>query len=209
MRDFTFKIIATLVTFSISVFAIFFWLNENKTQYNQAIESLSPKILELNQPNQILNPNEEYEVYSSILSNEYFEPTFYVIGEKTAEGSFSDFDPLKNQASDLTQEVFQDFNKKNRFQIQLTNNFQVKGKVILVNETEQKRIFKTGQLTKLYPKAESLITFSRVGFNSSQTQALVQVSTWCGLLCGQSKIVFLQKNKNKWTVARTIRLFIS
>ena len=61
-----------------------------------------------------------------------------------------------------------------------------------------------------FPGANSLVDFSRVGFNAARTQAVVYVSRSCGGLCGTGQMVLLtRKPDGSWRVARIGHLWVS
>ncbi len=57
---------------------------------------------------------------------------------------------------------------------------------------------------KRYPGAWGHLTLSKVGFNKSHTEALVQVSLWCGDQCRSDEILFLRRIAGRWTVVERI-----
>lgn len=50
--------------------------------------------------------------------------------------------------------------------------------------------------------ANGMVTVSRIGFDSSYSQALVWVSYVCGSLCGHFGVVMLQRDGSHWRVAK-------
>ena len=54
---------------------------------------------------------------------------------------------------------------------------------------------------KLFPGASGIISFSRVGFDSSPDEAMVSVRFYCGGLCGTGWRYILKKRRGKWEVA--------
>jgi hypothetical protein len=60
-----------------------------------------------------------------------------------------------------------------------------------------------------YPDSGGYVTFSRVGFNGSGTQALVYVVRMCGGLCGSGCYVFLEKKGGAWQTQRWLVLWLS
>jgi hypothetical protein len=55
-----------------------------------------------------------------------------------------------------------------------------------------------------YPGAWGRLRLTRVGFNHLHTEALVQASFMCGLMCDSDEILFLKKIANQWTVVERI-----
>jgi hypothetical protein len=65
------------------------------------------------------------------------------------------------------------------------------------------------QFYKQYPEADLYWIFSRPGYNSSRTEALLDVTHWCGELCGTGHLYFLAKQNGKWKVQNRLMLWIS
>ena len=51
---------------------------------------------------------------------------------------------------------------------------------------------------KKYPGSSGYITFSRVGFNSDKTKAVIYKETGCGMLCAYGGYVLLSKDNGAW-----------
>ena len=62
---------------------------------------------------------------------------------------------------------------------------------------------------KKYPEAGGTWTFSRPGYNSGRSEAIVCVSHWCGELCGTGHLYFLAKQNGQWKVQNRLMLWIS
>jgi hypothetical protein len=62
---------------------------------------------------------------------------------------------------------------------------------------------------RLYPNTTSLKSFSAIGLDQSFTRALVYVAADCGTLCGYGWLVELEKNANRWLIAKSVLLWIS
>lgn len=54
-----------------------------------------------------------------------------------------------------------------------------------------------------------LVTFSRVGFNSAQNQALVYFGFSCGELCAGGYMVVLELEANGWMIVNTVEVWLS
>jgi hypothetical protein len=55
-----------------------------------------------------------------------------------------------------------------------------------------------------YPGAWGLTTLTKVGFNTSHTEALVQVRHWCGESCASTETLFLKRIDSQWRVVERI-----
>jgi len=53
------------------------------------------------------------------------------------------------------------------------------------------------------------MSLSRIGFNSSKTQALVYVANVCGGLCGTGEFYLLGKVDGKWKIQNELIVWIS
>ena len=209
MQSFSFRLLVVLVTFFIGVFAVSVWMFENQAKFN--LVSVNLPTVEQNQNDLVpfFNPREEYEVYSAILANEKREDDVLIVSEDTTIGLIADATDLNQETSVLTEDIIQDFNSKIKKQHKLENNFSIKNKVVLLGEKESRENNGSRTLFTKYPKARAILSFSRVGFNTNRTQALVYFTSWCNPLCGRGDFIFLQKVDGKWTVEREIGLWVS
>ena len=60
-----------------------------------------------------------------------------------------------------------------------------------------------------YPNAYGYLSFSRPGYNSSHSEALLYVEHACAGLCGSGHLYFLQKQKGHWRVVNKQLFWIS
>ena len=60
------------------------------------------------------------------------------------------------------------------------------------------------ELRRKYPGAWGVTTISKVGFNPTQTEALINVYQWCGSGCHSNEILFLKKSGGRWRVVERI-----
>lgn len=60
-----------------------------------------------------------------------------------------------------------------------------------------------------YPSSAGYNSFSRVGFDKANRQALVYFVNWCRPLCGTGTYVLLEKGQNGWTVKGAGMMWIS
>lgn len=109
--------------------------------------------------------------------------------------------------------LIQDFVVKNQTRYTIKNNFFSPDSVILISDREIPELigftrpsteFQRGWVTKFgerYPNTSGLFTFSRVGFNTESTTAMVYFSINEGIqLRGRGYLVLLVKQNYKWTV---------
>lgn len=127
---------------------------------------------------------------------------------------YNNFILISQEVYSLTEDTIDDYQLKNEEKQKLENNFSVRSKIIFISEKEENQLFRKGQdgwakFHKKYPKAKRMISFSRVGFNKEQTQALVNVSMGCGWLCGEGSFIILQKENGKWVIQQNIGLWVS
>jgi hypothetical protein len=60
------------------------------------------------------------------------------------------------------------------------------------------------EFDRKYPGAWGRLRLSRVGFNPQHTEALIQASFMCGIVCNSHEILFLKKSEKHWTVVERI-----
>ena len=214
MKKYPFLPVLAISTFSIGVLAVVFWLII-EVGFNNFFIDLP------NEENAVSSidsapftvSDEDCSVYSAILAKRSQDEVI-VINDYTSQGLLADATNINKRESGLTQHTINDYQKKKEKSQKLANNFKMTNRVIFLNEKEEKEIFREGQdgwakFNKIYPKANGIINFSRVGFNRDKTQALVYRGFGCGWLCGQGDFIVLRKVDGKWIIEQEIGLWVS
>ncbi|HET9791106.1 MAG TPA: hypothetical protein VFR08_07375 [Candidatus Angelobacter sp.] len=121
---------------------------------------------------------------------------------------------LLKKAPTLQQATIDAFRKANAQQVSLHRSFHSSLDYELVDESQLEPIFKKGggwwdAYYKQFPRAQGILTFSRVGFNSDGTQALLYYSNRCGGLCGAGKYVVMVKHDGRWSIGTEIEMWVS
>lgn len=165
------------------------------------------------------SPRPEYAVYAALLKEIAIdkETTQIVIEENTEIKDLMGIDTkaLLKELSPLRQEAISDFESKNKQPCRLTNEFNLKVKVILISKREIEEISENRirdgweVFHQKYPTAGAILTLSRVGFNEDGTQALIYVAYACGGLCGQGQYILLTKREAGWKVEKRLGTWIS
>jgi hypothetical protein len=156
---------------------------------------------------------EEYAVYAALITENVGENNaelLLVINEMpspwiTPVDAQADFyEKIKEDSPALLTETVDDLRAKNKESFKLTRNFNIKPQYVLVSEQDLSFDAKAGDWWKTfhdkYPKARGIMTFSRVGFNSNKTQALVYRANHCGGLCGGGNYYLLRKKNGVWVI---------
>jgi hypothetical protein len=121
---------------------------------------------------------------------------------------------LLKKAPALQQATIEAFRKANSQQASLHRSFHSSLDYDLVDERQLEPIFKKGggwwdAYYKQFPHAQGILTFSRVGFNSDATQALLYYSNRCGGLCGAGEYVVMVKRDGRWSIGTEIEMWVS
>ena len=169
---------------------------------------------------------EEYQVYHALISERFLQGhsdeggiKTLVIEDRTGMGFDSANDKsfaegLKKEMG-LDESVAKDFALINQKPYPLYNLFGFKSPVRMVDQATLDGFSKNGVegywdlFYKKFPDSQGLITLSRVGFNSTRTQALVYIGNSCGGLCGTGYYVRLDKQGNVWKVTKNSMAWIS
>ena len=112
-------------------------------------------------------------------------------------------------------DAINDFVTKNRKSSVLTDQFKLSATIVLITDSDVKRLFHDSidggwdLFHAKYPKATSINTLSRVGFNKDRTEALVYYTYSCGGLCGQGQYVLLRKRDGHWKIEKESMTWIS
>jgi len=162
--------------------------------------------------------NEEYVVYSTLLSGidetKDGKPVkLSVLNDQTEDASLERCpwdsvikSPNGTIPSDV-ESIIKDYKAKNKEPHKLSRALDLKINYLLVGRREFNSYFEGGRVDEgwqafygKYSDSSGYITFSRVGFNQSKTQALIYLDLHCGELCGVGGHIFLSKEKGEWKV---------
>lgn len=166
-----------------------------------------------------IEDRDEYAVYQAVL-RERFQHKIgqtIILNKEVAGCSTVINSAAEAQFSrDALEELFSDCYRKKNGNYELVGNyFQTDEKIILVSEDELGKIFvptcDTGwrKFYRKYPNSVGNTSFSRVGFNSAKTIAVVNFGNQAGCLAGGGQIVFLQKENEIWKVKKSQPTWVS
>jgi len=153
-------------------------------------------------------PKAEMELYASYLSPETNSSALTVV-ETTTQPSNADIDSinlqLAAQGRGIPPDVRADFKKKDK-SICSIEPFSAGKNIRFVSHTESETIFKAGwkEFHKRYGKDASSLQFSRVGFNSDKTLALLHVSSGGDAMAGGGTLYLFECKAGKWSVKTSI-----
>jgi len=167
--------------------------------------------------------DEAYRVYSAVLESKYenAERKVLVIVNATYSNSFPvpvakvDQQNLLKRLSPLTEETLNDYSTQNVTSYELSDRFDVKTQVVLVDDERIKKIF--GQNLReswesfynQFPDSGGYTRFSNVGFNTTKDQALIFVTHSCGSLCASGIYYLLVKENGEWKVEKEALIWVS
>lgn len=174
------------------------------------------------------NDKEEYAVYQTLLQKwlKNAQIKIVVVKRFTSARTVGDEQPLspksisfqQNENSSGNQLIVNDYNEKNyrRSSQLLENLFELKSKIVLVNDSEIKELFAEGceegwgKFYQKYPNSQGITTLSRVGFNQEKNRAIVYIGTQSHCLAGIGNLVDLQKDQSgNWKIVKQINLWVS
>lgn len=163
----------------------------------------------------------DYQLYSLILEELFENSTTLVVDQYTQYVSFTAGNDyikyLKEGYPELDPTVFSDYVIKNDTVYYLENKFNIASKnVILVSEEEIQFIFNSGDVNKgwtefykRFPGSNGEISFSRIGYNTGKTLAMVEMGNMYASLGGEGSLIFLKFENNGWKILRAIPTWIS
>lgn len=172
--------------------------------------------------------SEEYEVYS-VAIQDFFTSSRKVESVAITDYTVKDFDDLKivwqknayfkHTFSELLSETVDSYAVANNKEQTLKDNFNLKFNHIFLTKSEIENLFKRGtrlseveeweNFYKNFPGTYTVVSVSRVGFNSEKTQALVYLEFWCRSLCGEGNYIFLNKQNGKWKAIKQNMMWVS
>lgn len=162
---------------------------------------------------------EEYEIYSSLIKQLYVRPdtNLLIIEERTFRYDFGggDDEPWREKKKGviIDESAADDYELKNGSKWLFNkNSFKLPAKTILITDDDLRTIFhgRWGDLEwinfyRRFPDSRGFIMFSRIGFNTERTQALVYVGSRCGPRCGDIHFLLLEKLNGVWTTKKELR----
>jgi hypothetical protein len=166
----------------------------------------------------------DYQLYSLVLTETQSSAKIIVKQKSATSISLSDdsssdtyVNHLKNEFSELESVLFANYRKTNAATVNFDNKFSVKTKsVSLIGEKQLASIFSgsdvNGGWTKFnttYPDASGYITFSQIGYNSTQTQAILEIGHFYGSLGADGAIVILKKENGAWKILKIQATWVS
>jgi hypothetical protein len=168
----------------------------------------------------VLSDAAQYDIYSEVLSNFFSGGA----GEKGSDQIFvSDHTPVQSGraksglqksindrwligrfSESLEQETVDDYEKNRAGVVHFGARFSPALHVVLLSDDELTRIVRqsSGGLPESY--RGGIVTLSRIGFNSDQTQALVSMDYFCGPFCSAQEMFLLLRSGSAWHVLRKI-----
>lgn len=164
--------------------------------------------------------NEEYEIYSTLIQQKYVEPktSLLVIEDRTFRYDFAipDDEPWRDKPKKgvvIDQTATEDYESKNSRQWLLNKaSFKLPVKLDFITDLDLKAIFRGhwGELEwisyyRRYSGSRGFIMLSRIGFNSTHTQALLYMGSRCGPGCGDLNFVLLERVNSIWTIKKELR----
>jgi len=163
----------------------------------------------------------EYLVYATVVDDWYAnnQGKLVVIRgrtalHKSANSLYNELIYAQSEMPDLKQATIDDFVAKNLQSYPIGDfiNQRAKFKILKQEEINELFEFKDGwvKFYREYPDAKGLLTFSRVGLNPSQTQALVYVGNQWDLSTGAGVYLLLEKEEDRsWRIKDELNVWNS
>lgn len=164
-------------------------------------------------------PNEEYEVFSTVIREDYPESaTQLTIKEFTSKNfgvlnsndnsSVSIFRYFENMTQvELNAAMVNDFKNKNSKTYKLDNKFSFHQNVVFIPWPDI--CCPDEAFYKEYPGSKGLVEISRAGFNNNRTQAILYYGKMSGKLAGGGNLYSLAKEEGKWKVIHVVKIWVS
>jgi hypothetical protein len=163
--------------------------------------------------------DEEYAVYSSLISDRYVSASVHRLvirdhtGLEPSEDLDTRFEALQNNFPELTPEMVADFKAKNASPSALEPRFDLEVSYFLVSDEQLQQIFSTQdgwlEFYRQFVLSQGVLTLSRVAFNPHMDMAFVYVGNQSGWLAGAGYYLLMVKEKGAWKVLREEMAWIS
>jgi hypothetical protein len=159
--------------------------------------------------------SEKYAVYSAYLdskltglSHDLGNPEgLSVIVGVTIAPSVATLTNMKRNLPFIRSSTLRNFTLSNLQDEKLMRDFQISAKYVLITKEEARQSYTVDFLHK-YPGSYGYVTFSKVGFNTDLTEALLYSEHICGL-CGGGEYVLMQKIDGHWKIVGESSTWVS
>ena len=163
----------------------------------------------------------DYRLYSLVMEELFPEPENLVVIQPTMAVSPSranDYmQSMKEGYPEMDTTLFSGYIQANDSVYYFENKFSVAPRqVILVSLVEIQHIFNyeefnTGweEFYRRYPNSGGTLSFSRIGYNTDNTQAMMELGNKYDGLGGQGYMIFLKFTDGEWTIAKINYTWVS
>jgi hypothetical protein len=128
------------------------------------------------------------------------------VEDTTTPYNADDFDYLKSHAPTLTSDTWIDFYNLNQNTYRLSATIPFTKPYTFITDAEIETLWQRSN-NGIFDG--DVISFSRVGFNTEQNQALVYSSYFCGALCAGGYIHILEFQAGAWNLIAEVELWVS
>jgi len=170
------------------------------------------------------NSIDEYEVVSALLNEIYLTGNYksIVITNPTCcevEDGYVGSGAFKmylDQLDPVSFDTLTDYAARNKQPLTFEKKFKLNTDYKIVPYADVEKLFPQGMpeegwklFYSKYPGANGYIRLSRVGFNKTRDQAIVNTAWMRGPLHGNGSYVLLGKNNHSWKVLKTVTTWVS
>jgi len=167
----------------------------------------------------------DYQIYSTVLTETQTNSKQLIVFQTSSKGmsiseeigsdGYAKF--LKSEIPDLDLTVFTDYNRINANAVNFDNKFTVNSKTVkLLGQEELNFIFSVPDVnggwekfyTK-YPNSNGYTRFSRIGYNTDKTWAVLEIGNFYASLGAGGAIVILKKENTAWKIVKIQPTWIS
>lgn len=167
----------------------------------------------------------DYQIYSLVLTETQAESKQPIVFQTSSKGmsisedigsdSYVNF--LKSEIPNLDLTVFTNYRRINASTVNFENKFIVNSKTVkLLGEEELNFIFSVPDVnggwekfyTK-YPSSNGYTRFSRIGYNTDKTMAVLEIGNFYASLGAEGAIVILKKENAAWKIVKIQMTWVS
>lgn len=173
-------------------------------------------------PSRNSSETEEYAVYDTLIEQMYIRDQVeqIVIKDQTSLSGFNNeelegiFQRVGRKLTTLQKTTFNDFRANNEQPHRLDGPFNLSVSYTLISKDEENDLLyqrpdRWFAFYKKYPKAQGVLTISRVGFNPEMNQALVYVGSQSGPKTGAGYYVLLSRENGTWIIKERYTIWLS
>ena len=155
---------------------------------------------------------DDIAVYQEVIRDSFKDASSprgpFLVSNKTLTSN-SSLDNLVSGYGEVSREALEDYRNKSQSAQSLEGAFDGTSNIALIDGSRLSDDNYVSSQSQSHPRSLGVLSFSRVGFNDSKTEAFVEIEYTHCPLCGFGDRVLLKKSERGWKVAQRYGSWVS